>query len=77
MTPQRGAFDPANETNENVIDRNVGVFLSDSTHPTRIPDHCFLYTICCTGNCTPALFAAWKLGGQGLRDGVVENRICC
>ncbi len=55
----QGPFDPANETQENVVERNVGVFLSDSTHPTLIPEHCFLYTICCTGNCTPALYAAW------------------
>ncbi len=56
----QGAFDPANETRDEVIERNVGVFLSDGTHPTRIPELCFLYTICCTGNCTPALYAAWE-----------------
>jgi hypothetical protein len=43
-----------------VIERNVGVFLSDATHPTRIPEHNLLSTICCTGNCTPALYAAWE-----------------
>ena len=55
-----GPLDPANETTDSVIERNVGVFLSDSTHPTRIPDHSLLYTICCTGNCTPALYFAWE-----------------
>ncbi len=56
----QGAFDPKNETTDNVIDRNLGVFLSDSTHPTLIPETNFLYTICCTGNCTRALYAAWE-----------------
>ena len=57
-----GPFDFANEneTTDSVIQRNVGVFLSDSTHPTLIPEHSFLYTICCTGNCTPALYLAWE-----------------
>ena len=53
-------FDPANETRDSVIGRNVGVFLSDSTHPTLVPESCFLYTICCTGNCTPAMYYAWE-----------------
>ncbi len=67
----QGAFDPKNETTENVIDRNVGVFLSDSTHPTLVPESNFLYTICCTGNCTRALYAAWE---SALRctDGVAQ-----
>jgi hypothetical protein len=55
-----GAFDPKNESADNIIERNIGVFLSDSTHPTLIPDHSFLYTICCTGNCTVAMYAAWE-----------------
>ncbi len=55
-----GPYDPKNESNERVIERNVGVFMSDATHPTLIPEHCLLYTICCTGNCTPALYAAWE-----------------
>jgi len=57
-----GAFDftNENETTDSVIQRNVGVFLSDSTHPTLIPEHSFLYTICCTGNCTPALYLVWE-----------------
>ena len=55
----QGPFDPANESRENVIERNVGVFMSDATHPTLIPEHNLLYTICCTGNCTPAMFCAW------------------
>lgn len=54
-----GPYDPENESNENAVDRCVGTFLSDSTHPTLIPEHSFLYTICCTGNCTPAMYFAW------------------
>jgi hypothetical protein len=67
----QGAFDPKNETTENVIDRNIGTFLSDSTHPTLVPESNFLYTICCTGNCTRALYAAWE---SALRcaDGVAQ-----
>ena len=56
----QGPFDAATETLERVVERNVGVFFSDSTHPTLIPEHNFLYTICCTGNCTPAMYAAWE-----------------
>lgn len=56
----QGPFDTQNESRDNVVDRNVGVFFSDSTHPTLIPEHCLLYTICCTGNCTPAMYLAWK-----------------
>jgi len=56
----QGPLDPRNESADRVIERNVGVFLSDATHPTRIPEHSLLYTICCTGNCTPALYAAWE-----------------
>jgi len=56
----QGPLDPNNETVDSVVDRNVGVFLSDATHPTRVPDHSLLYTICCTGNCTPAMYFAWE-----------------
>ena len=56
----KGPLDPVNETAASVIERNVGVFLSDSTHPTLVPEHSLLYTICCTGNCTPALYFAWE-----------------
>ncbi len=57
--PQKGPIDARNETADRVIERNIGIFLSDSTHPTQIPDHSFMATICCTGNCTPALYFAW------------------
>jgi len=64
----QGAFDPKNESRENVIERNVGVFFSDATHPTLIPEHNLLYTICCTGNCTAAMYRAWA-GIVSCRDG--------
>ena len=67
----QGPYDPANESNENVIARTVGVFQSDSTHPTSVPELCFLYTICCTGNCTPAMYAAWDSIVQ-FKDGTVQ-----
>jgi hypothetical protein len=54
-----GPFDPQNESTDDVVRRCVGAFFSDSTHPTRIPQHSLLATICCTGNCTPALYFAW------------------
>jgi hypothetical protein len=54
-----GPFDPQNESTDDVVRRCVGAFFSDSTHPTRIPQHALLATICCTGNCTPALYFAW------------------
>jgi len=34
-------LDPINESKENIIERNVGIFLGDSTHPTLIPEHTF------------------------------------
>jgi hypothetical protein len=55
----KGPFNPDIESTENAIDRSVGAFLSDSSHPTLIPESCLLYTICCTGSCVPALYAAW------------------
>jgi hypothetical protein len=67
----QGPLDPAGETNDRVVDRNVGVFFSDSSHPTLIPEHNFLYTICCTGNCTPAMYAAWDSIVR-CRDGVAQ-----
>ena len=67
----KGPLDPVNETTDSVIERNVGVFLSDSTHPTLIPEHSLLYTICCTGNCTPALYFAWESTVR-CRDGAAQ-----
>jgi hypothetical protein len=67
----QGPFDLINESQDNVIERNVGVFLSDATHPTLIPEPCLLYTICCTGNCTAAMYAAWESTVR-CHDGVAQ-----
>lgn len=58
--PVQGPLDPLNESAQNVVSRNVGIFFSDASHPTKIPGHSMMVTICCTGNCTPALYAAWE-----------------
>jgi len=56
----KGPLDPVGETAERVVERSVGIFLSDATHPTLIPDHSMMLTVCCTGNCTPAMYCAWE-----------------
>jgi len=67
MPPGRGKYDtakdsldPLSETADRVVERNVGIFLSDATHPTLVPDHSMMVTVCCTGNCTPAMYCAWE-----------------
>ncbi len=67
----QGPMDVKNESTENVIERNVGVFLSDATHPTLIPEHNLLYTICCTGNCMRALYAVWESAAR-CTDGAAQ-----
>lgn len=49
-----------NMTSENVIERNVGCWMSDASNPTLIRSQTMRWTICCSGNCPPALYAAWK-----------------
>jgi len=48
------------DTTDNVVQRNVGCYLSDSCHPTLIPPGNLWWTLCCPGNCTPALYYAWE-----------------
>ena len=67
MPPGRGRWDtahgplePLGESADRVIERSVGYFFSDATHPTLIPDHSMMLTVCCTGNCTPALYCRWE-----------------
>jgi hypothetical protein len=55
----KGPLDPLRESADRVPERVVGTFFSDSTHPTLIPRNGIMETICCTGNCTPALYFAW------------------
>ena len=56
----KGSLDPLNETADRVVERNTGIFLSDAMHPTLVPDHSLMVTVCCTGNCTPAMYCAWE-----------------
>lgn len=67
MPNGRGKWDDAHgpltslgETSDRVVDRSVGIFLSDATHPARIPKDSMMLTVCCTGNCTPAMYCAWE-----------------
>ncbi len=60
VDPREGPLDPFNESADEVVERAVGTFLSDATHPTLIPEPAFLATVCCTGNCIPALYFAWE-----------------
>jgi hypothetical protein len=55
-----GPLDPEIESSDRAIERSIGAYWSDGSHPTLIPASCMLYTICCTGNCVPALYAAWE-----------------
>ena len=71
-------LDSIQETADHVIERNVGAFLSDSSHPGLIPtDNSestydpLMWTICCTGNCTRAMYYAWKAIVE-YRDGVAQ-----
>lgn len=52
-------LDPKLETIDNVIQRNVGCFLSDSADPSELPKHRLMWNICCSGNANHALFCAW------------------
>ena len=51
---------PGSDTTRQVVERNVGAFLSDGGHPAEIPRHTFQYTICCLGNGTKGMYYAWK-----------------
>ena len=42
------------------VNRVVGTYFSDSGSPARIPQVRMYSTICCTGNCIPALYYAWE-----------------
>lgn len=67
LAPHSRELNPVEETRDNVIERNIGIYLSDGTHPESIPAPYqpnargpLMWTICCTGNCTPALYYAWE-----------------
>jgi hypothetical protein len=57
---------PLEETTDDVCERFVGAFLSECGWPTVIPKHRFMMVICCSGNATMGLYAAW--------DGIVEHQ---
>ncbi len=59
--------DPASETDENVLERNIGAFVSGSD-PTWLYTW---YTMCCQGNGSLALAEAWK-ATLDHSDGVVQ-----
>ena len=42
------------------LNRITGTYFSDSGSPAAIPPVRMYYTICCTGNCIPALYYAWE-----------------
>jgi hypothetical protein len=65
-TPEKQYFfqDPLTKTEDNVVGRCLGVYLSDSSHPAQVTPRRLRWTICCTGNCPPALYAVW--------DGIVN-----
>jgi len=71
MPPLDPNQDPKPETTERVIERNVGAFISDATHPTLVPPEALIRAICCTGNCTVALFFAWDSIVQ-FKDGTAQ-----
>ena len=52
-------LDPIEETDDNIFKRNVGIYLSCSSHPTHIPKHNLIGVVCCPGTCTTALFQVW------------------
>jgi hypothetical protein len=67
-------FDQMNRhgyASENVVERNVGAFMSDASNPTKMRPQTMRWTICCSGNCPPALYAAWDGIIQG-KDDVVQ-----
>lgn len=78
MDMNSGPIVPPDDTADRVIERNVGAFLSDASHPTRIPPKSLMYTICCTGNCVPAMYSAWEAivrpSGAGATVQLLLNR---
>ena len=52
-------LDPIEDTADNVCERFVGAYLSECGWPTCMPKHRFMMVICCSGNTTMGLYAAW------------------
>ena len=53
-------FAKNNMTIDKVIERNVGAWFSDCSNPTCMRSHTMRWTICCSGNAPPAMYAAWQ-----------------
>ena len=60
-------------TTDRVVERNVGAFMSDASNPTLMRPQTLRWTICCSGNCPPALYAVWDGMVQGKDDVVQVN----
>jgi len=53
-------LDPAFESEDNVVERCVGAFLSDAGYPSETVKIRLMFNICCPGNANHALFYAWE-----------------
>ena len=53
-------LDPIDDSTDNVFERSVGIYLSGAAHPTHIPKHHMLFTICCSGNAMAAVYWTWE-----------------
>ena len=53
-------LEPRLESDERVVERCVGTYLSDAGVPDEVPKHRLLWNICCTGNATSALYYVWE-----------------
>jgi len=58
LDPQQA--EPTVDSTDDVVNRTVGCYFSDGSHPSIIPEHTLVNVICCTGNCTKALYEAWN-----------------
>lgn len=57
---QGKALDHDNDTTDSVVERCVGLNLSDAAHPSRIPDHSMIWVACCQCNPFVARYCAWE-----------------
>ena len=57
-------INPIEDTTDHVCERFLGSYLTDDSWPTCIPRERFWMVICCPGNATMGMYAAW--------DGIVD-----
>lgn len=55
---QKREVNPPQETDDRVIERNIGGFAGDYNNPTKLTNTWIM--CCCTGNATQALYYAWE-----------------